>query len=81
LPEYLEQRRRQILEAAAARFGDQGFHQTSMQDICEAAELSPGAVYRYFKGKEEIIDAICDLHRESDLELIEASRPRGRPRK
>ena len=43
LPEYLELRRQQILDAAAACFSRRGFHQTTMQDICTEAGLSPGA--------------------------------------
>ena len=54
---HLESRRRQILDAAFDCFARQGFHQTTMQDICRVAELSPGAVYRYFDGKEAIIEA------------------------
>ncbi len=77
VPEYLEHRRTQIIEAAAGCFASHGFHQTSMQDICDAAGLSPGAVYRYFKGKEDIIEAICDGHRESDLALIDGIKVRG----
>lgn len=62
--EHLEGRRRQILDAAYACFGRRGFHQTTMQDICLAAGLSPGAVYRYFVGKEEIIAACSARARE-----------------
>ncbi|HXH22608.1 MAG TPA: TetR/AcrR family transcriptional regulator [Dehalococcoidia bacterium] len=72
LPAYLEQRRKQILESAAACFFEKGFHQTSMQDICERADLSPGAVYRYFRSKDDIIAAICDEANQQDLALIEA---------
>jgi AcrR family transcriptional regulator len=60
LPEYLETRRREILDAAAACFARRGFHQSTMQDICDEASLSPGAVYRYFRSKEEIIEAMCE---------------------
>ncbi|MFD0899874.1 TetR/AcrR family transcriptional regulator [Actinomadura sediminis] len=65
--EHLERRRRQILDAARARFIRQGVHATSMQDIFAEAGLSAGAVYRYFKSKNEIIEAILstvvgDLH-------------------
>ena len=52
---HLEARRQQILDAAFGCFARQGFHQTTMQDICREAELSPGAVYRYFDSKEAII--------------------------
>jgi AcrR family transcriptional regulator len=48
---HLEARRQQILDAALACFSRRGFHQSTMQDICQEAELSPGAVYRYFRSK------------------------------
>jgi AcrR family transcriptional regulator len=70
LPEYLELRRQQILDAAAACFSRRGFHQTTMQDICGEAELSPGAVYRYFTSKEEIIQAMCSRGHQDDSNLI-----------
>jgi AcrR family transcriptional regulator len=57
--EHLAARRRQILDAALVRFSRSGFHQTSMQEIFEESGLSPGAVYRYFKSKEEIVQAIA----------------------
>jgi AcrR family transcriptional regulator len=70
LPEYLETRRREILDAAAACFARNGFHQSSMQDICSEADLSPGAVYRYFRSKEEIIEAMCERNMVEDAETI-----------
>jgi AcrR family transcriptional regulator len=56
--EHVEARRRQILSAALRCFAREGFHRTTMQDIFREADLSPGAVYSYFKGKEELIGAI-----------------------
>jgi AcrR family transcriptional regulator len=73
LPEYLEQRRRQILDAAAACFARRGFHQTTMQDICDQASLSPGAVYRYFRSKDEIIEAMCARGHLEDVEMIRSA--------
>jgi AcrR family transcriptional regulator len=58
--EHLAARRRQILDAALTCFSRQGFHGTPMQAIFEEAGLSPGAVYRYFKSKEEIVQAIAE---------------------
>ncbi|MGW4963552.1 TetR/AcrR family transcriptional regulator [Nonomuraea sp. NPDC004186] len=55
--EHLEARRRQILDAARRCFLRNGFHATSMQDVLAEAELSAGAVYRYFKSKDDIIAA------------------------
>src|SRR5262249_43088830 len=56
--EHLQARRRQILSAALRCFARQGFHRTTMQDIFREAYLSPGAVYTYFSGKDELIGAI-----------------------
>ncbi|MEV3987132.1 TetR/AcrR family transcriptional regulator [Nonomuraea sp. NPDC049758] len=55
--EHLEARRRQILDAARRCFIRNGFHATSMQDVLAEAELSAGAVYRYFNSKDDIIAA------------------------
>jgi TetR/AcrR family transcriptional regulator, transcriptional repressor of aconitase len=57
--EHLDARRRQILDAARRCFVRNGFHATSMQDVLAEANLSAGAVYRYFRGKDEIIAAIA----------------------
>ncbi|WP_369167479.1 TetR/AcrR family transcriptional regulator [Streptomyces sp. R28] len=55
---HLHARRRQILDGAARCFARNGFHATSMQDVLKEVDLSAGAVYRYFSGKEELIAAI-----------------------
>ncbi|WP_020123374.1 TetR/AcrR family transcriptional regulator [Streptomyces canus] len=55
---HLDARRRQILDGAAVCFARNGFHATSMQDVLKEVDLSAGAVYRYFSGKEELIAAI-----------------------
>ena len=72
LPEYLELRKQQILDAAAACFARRGFHQTTMQDICREVELSPGAVYRYFPSKEAIIEGMCMRGQEANAAGLEA---------
>ncbi|MFC5470946.1 TetR/AcrR family transcriptional regulator [Cohnella suwonensis] len=53
-----ETRKQQILDAAADFFLKSGFHKATMADICSSAKMSPGSVYRYFKSKEEIIEAL-----------------------
>jgi AcrR family transcriptional regulator len=58
--EHVAARRRQILSAALRCFAREGFHRTTMQDIFREAELSPGAVYSYFSGKDELVRAIVE---------------------
>ena len=53
-------RRSQILEAARNCFTANGFHETTVDDICRLAGLSAGAVYGYFRGKAAIVEAMAD---------------------
>ncbi|HUQ54767.1 TetR/AcrR family transcriptional regulator [Lentzea sp.] len=57
---HLDARRQQIIDAARARFASHGFARTSMPDLVEASGLSTGAIYRYFKSKDQIVAAICE---------------------
>jgi AcrR family transcriptional regulator len=56
-------RRDEILAAAQTCFARSGFHQTSMQEICAEAGMSPGNLYRYFRSKEDIIAGIVERDR------------------
>jgi TetR/AcrR family transcriptional repressor of uid operon len=56
-------RRSEILDAARRCFVRMGFHQTSMQQICAEAGMSPGNVYRYFPSKEAIIAGLTERDR------------------
>jgi|SRR5579859_83785 len=75
-----DERQQQILDAAATVIIRQGYDKTTMGDIAEEAGASRGTVYLYFKGKEELFEAL--LYREymeysqTWLEQIEAD-PRG----
>ncbi len=53
-----EARREQILEAARACLQDHGLEAVSMEMIIARSGLSTGAVYGYFKGKDDIINAV-----------------------
>lgn len=53
-------RRQQIVEAARGCVVEQGFHKTTMADVIRASGLSAGAVYGYFKSKDELVAAIAD---------------------
>ena len=52
-----EARRQQIHDAARACMLEYGLEAVSMEMIIARSGLSTGAVYRYFKGKDEIIEA------------------------
>ena len=65
-----EARRLQILEVAQRCFARQGFHRTSMEDIIRELKSSPGAVYCYFKGKNDIIAALAEQRHERETALL-----------
>lgn len=53
-----ELRRQSIIDAAERVFFSKGMEQATVDDIAEAAELSKGTIYLYFKSKEELYLAI-----------------------
>src|ERR1700754_6844 len=57
-----EEKRREILEAAAKCFVRDGFRGASTTNICEEAGISPGHLYHYFPSKEAIIAAMVEAH-------------------
>lgn len=71
-PETQHARRAHILDAAERCIANAGFHRTTMQDICRAAAISPGALYVYFDSKEALIAGISERDRQEFAERLEA---------
>lgn len=71
-PETQQARREHILDAAERCIANAGFHRTTMQDICRAAAISPGALYVYFDSKEALIAGISERDRQEFAERLEA---------
>ncbi len=68
-PDLPQRRRRQILDAARACFRARGFRHATIEDICAEARVSPGALYRYFGSKADIVVAIAgDAHGVADAQ-------------
>jgi AcrR family transcriptional regulator len=53
-----EQRRHEIIDAAEKVIFSKGYEVSTMDDVAEAAELSKGTIYLYYKTKEELYYAI-----------------------
>ena len=49
-----ERRRQQIIAASKRVFTSKGVSRTTIKDIADEAELSPGTLYIYFKNKDEL---------------------------
>jgi AcrR family transcriptional regulator len=52
--------KKKIVDAALATFSKYGYDRTRMEDIAEAAKVSKGRLYLYFKNKEELFYAISE---------------------
>lgn len=60
-PAHEQEVRERIVGAALRVFGERGFHRATIQDIVRECGLSVGAIYTYFKGKEDLFLATCDM--------------------
>ncbi len=47
-----------ILEASKAEFFEKGFQKASMRSIAAAVGVTTGAIYRYYKNKDALFDAL-----------------------
>ena len=56
--QYEQAQQKRIIDGAAQVFARRGYSATSMDQICQALQLSKGALYIYFKSKEELFVAV-----------------------
>jgi len=74
-----EERRDQILECALAVFASQGFHETSIADICARARIARGTLYQYFTDKRDVLAALVDRIVRRVIEAIQHWTPLDLP--
>ncbi len=55
-----ESSKTEILRAALELFATNGFHATSISQISEAAGISKGLMYNYFKSKDELLRELIE---------------------
>lgn len=69
--EVRQRRQAEILSAAAAIFADRGYHQTRLEDVGSAVGISGPALYRYFRGKDELLaEILIDI----SIRLVDGAR-------
>ena len=59
-----------IIEAALELFANNGFHNTSITQIAKKAGVSKGLMYNYFKGKNDLLEAVIMSAYEENAELF-----------
>jgi AcrR family transcriptional regulator len=69
-----EVRQDQIVKAAMALIAEQGLKGLSVAAVAQRVGLVPSALYRHFKGKEEILEATRELIRDMLMENVQAVR-------
>jgi AcrR family transcriptional regulator len=70
-PDVSDERRPQVIEAALKVFIRKGYRKVTMPDIAREAGLSIGGVYWYFKGKDEIVQAMMEDVFQKDLSALD----------
>jgi AcrR family transcriptional regulator len=64
---------RRLIEAAAAEFGERGFHEAAITGITRRAGVALGTFYTYFESKEAVFRALVrDMSRATRVHVAEA---------
>ncbi|MGO4696292.1 TetR/AcrR family transcriptional regulator [Paenibacillus sp. 2TAB26] len=66
-----DERQRQILEAAMHVIARRGLPATKIADIAATAGISVGNVYKYFRSKEDIFQALLESGQKEYREFVE----------
>jgi AcrR family transcriptional regulator len=74
--QHAEATRRAVLDAARSLFGRQGYAQTSVDQIADAALVTKGAVYHHFDGKKALFRAVYDeVEGDAQARALRAANP------
>lgn len=65
-----EERPRQILGAALDVFAEKGFARATMDEIAEAAGITKGTIYLYFKSKKDLLLEVIRAEMEGFMALL-----------
>jgi TetR/AcrR family transcriptional repressor of nem operon len=56
--------RERILQSAKELFAAKGYASTSIDEVLRKAAARPGSLYHFFPGKEDLLIAVLDAHRQ-----------------
>lgn len=69
-PQYEQAQQKRIIDGAAQVFAERGYRLTTIDQIGQALGLSKGAIYIYFKSKEELFVAVLQAIYERRFALL-----------
>ncbi|MCD6499338.1 MAG: TetR/AcrR family transcriptional regulator [Deltaproteobacteria bacterium] len=72
---HTEERRVQIADACMKIIGEKGLRAFTVAQIAQEVGIKDGSIFRHFKNKEEIIDAVLDRLEEILADTIPSSVP------
>ena len=70
-PRALETREK-ILQAAADLFALKGYHDTKLEEVLDAAQVTKGAFFHHFRDREDLGFAVLDWHMDQRRQLLDA---------
>lgn len=65
-------RKQLIIEVASNEFVQLGYHLVSMESIATLVGITPGALYRHFRGKQELLSSVITERMRHFLTTLEA---------
>jgi AcrR family transcriptional regulator len=79
VPDYKENAKTRITQAAFTVFAQKGYHATIMKDIAEELGVSKGAIYQYFNNKEDILKEIIISYQQTARDILKKSFQKNQP--
>src|SRR6266487_1687549 len=71
--EHTEHTRRALIEAATRLFTENGYAETSIDEVAAGARVTRGALYHHFASKQEIFGAVCDAVDATVVDRVRAA--------
>ena len=67
-----------LLDAAAARFAEQGYHATTIRELAAATDMTPGAIYFHVLNKQALLLAVYQEGVQRIVDHVERATDRSR---
>ncbi len=68
-----------LIDAAEVLFAEKGYRSTSMEDISSVVGIRPSAIYKHFRNKQELYEAVLDRMAEPFFEMLDQFDPAENP--